>query len=116
MGTKLAEVAGWTVGVLVGIYVAFVATYALLIPECVTDGDTRDGRLYLAVNAVGSVVAIVGAAGITIRVHRTIDDERRFLAGPVFAASIVVLYVVALLLNGVTGMVLDVGQSTLSCF
>ena len=44
MGKRLAAATGWGIGALVVLYVLFVATYGLLAPECVSDGDLRDAR------------------------------------------------------------------------
>lgn len=108
--------AGWGIGALVVLYVLFVAAYGLLAPDCVTDGDLRDARLHLALNAAASIGAIVGAVAVTRLVRDRLDPDDRFVTGPVFAGTMVGLYVVVLLFDGLTGLVLDVPGATAACF
>ncbi len=116
MGEKAAAFAGWIVGVVIALSIAFVAAYSLLVPECVTDGDLRGARLYLALNAVFSVVTLVAAVYVAVRVRRAQDADLRFLAGPGFASTLVGVYVVVLLVNRLMTTVLEVPGPTASCF
>lgn len=116
MAKRLAAATGWGIGALVVLYVLFVATYGLLAPECVTDGDLRDARLHLALNAAASVAAIGGAIGVTRLVRGRLATDDRFAVGPVFAATLIGLYLVVLVFNALTGAVLDVPGPTAACF
>lgn len=116
MGEKAAAFAGWAVGIVLALYVAFVAAYGLLAPECVTDADVRDARLMLAVNAVMSVVTIAGAVYLAVRARRAFDGGRRFLTGPVFASAIVGLYLTMSLVLSVVTARMDVPGPTAACF
>lgn len=118
-GRRLVAVAGWGLGGLLCVVMSWFALYGLLVPECVTDPDSRAGRLGIALTAV-FVVAVIAtsSAGVTW-LRRNLPAEQRFFAGPVFAASLVLSFVLWLPVGAFLGVALggsDAPDATASCF
>jgi hypothetical protein len=94
---------------------ALLALYGLLATDCVTDEDTRAGRLSVALTVVFVVVVISAAVAVAVWLRGNLLQEQRFLVGPSFAATLVLLLVLWLPISQAPFATVDAPGPTAAC-